>query len=502
MNTFEVYIHGNPYGQQIAGSEKNREYVRKFYSYSRDASRRKEKAILVIEKCAGDVYYTYLRPYGICDSQGRPNAFFGLTLSFNKAYCSRVYKLFQILEAVYEQVCLNSILEISGNVEKYLVGDFESAQKDNKSTVDVILDVLNHKIPELLAQYIQSVSKTNDTYDITSKVISLMDVDSPVFMEYFEKYSIIVSPNLQSASIAYEAVARQKDVLTTENAKLQSEISSLTSEMMSLKKNINSAHVNSPRHSQDKKNLKEDLERISEERDRLRDKIDEAEKSIKIIEEPFQKLIQLLSGRFLEKSERFHKNIDIESKEDSSVYSTQLWPEWANRILLGLVFILCCVILVVVLRNGKGQPVNKDAVAMETSDSIAKVNQNNGHSLAQSSNSNSGLSEESAEYDLWENCYINIKGGDENLILGRSYGVEMVRFQNGSIVKDENGHNIIAHVPDGKWTLKIGDVDIPIDANSAYFTIDRESYKDKQVIISYVVNDQPVKNLTCTVREK
>ncbi len=58
------------------------------------------------------------------DVEGRPEAFFALTVSFHKSYCTNVYRLFQLFEAVYSQICVGSILQQSENIERFLVADF------------------------------------------------------------------------------------------------------------------------------------------------------------------------------------------------------------------------------------------------------------------------------------------------------------------------------------------------------------------------------------------
>ncbi len=502
MKAFEAYIHGNPYGQQIVGSQKNREYIRKFYSFAREASSRNDEAILIIEICAADVYYTYLRPKGMCDSQGRSGAFFAITLSFEKEYCSKVYKLFQLFEAIYEQVCLDSFIERRGAGGKYLVGDFNQARKDSQYTVDVIQEVLNHKIPELLSPYIHPLSQVTNTYDMSTKEISLKDVDSPMFMEYFEKHSILVSPSLPSATVRYEAIAKQKDVLVNEVAKLKSELSSLSSDKESLSKQLNSQKSRMQHTSSESSAMKQDIEKITQERDDLRCRLNEVADSISQIKEPFSSLVGLFSGRLGAKKIYSYREVDIEQSEVSRESSTGIWSERVSQILLALVMVLCCIILVLVISNGRVQVADTDVDKKENADSVVSQSPKDVGSIAQTAKSNSVPGNESAGYDSWNDCKINIVNGGDSLEVGKSYELELLKLNSeGKLAKDKDGKNISPNVSVGNWVVKVDGIQQPINYEQPYFTI-AEDYKGKCVTISYEVNGKEGINRKCMVKNK
>ena len=148
MNPFEIYIHGTPRGHQICGGQTNHDYISTFYNHDSQA---KEKVVLRADICAGDSFYTYIRRQDVYDVEGRPEAFFALTVSFHKSYCTNVYKLFQLFEAVYSQICVGSILQQSENIERFLVADFTAARSGADATVDKIQAAFNQKIVELIS---------------------------------------------------------------------------------------------------------------------------------------------------------------------------------------------------------------------------------------------------------------------------------------------------------------------------------------------------------------
>lgn len=198
MSSFEIYVHGTPRGHQIWGSEYNHDYISTFYNHDSQAS---EKVVLQIDVCAGDSFYTYIRHQNVYDVEGRPQAFFALTVSFRKAFCTNVYKLYQLFDAVYNQICLGSILKQSGNGETYLVADLTTARSGANATVDKIQVAFAQKLAELIVPTLQTLS-WGDTFNRAKKSISLFEVDSPLFFDYLKKYSVIVSPNMQPAAIA------------------------------------------------------------------------------------------------------------------------------------------------------------------------------------------------------------------------------------------------------------------------------------------------------------
>lgn len=147
MSNFDLYIHGTPNGHQIWGSEKNHDYISNFYNHDANFP---DKVALQIDICMQDSYYTYIRQQNVYDSNERPGSFFAMTVCFTKAYCTNVYKLFQIFEVVYNQVCIGSLITLKQNKEIYLVSDFEASRTGNTLTVDRIRNIFNKNIGDLI----------------------------------------------------------------------------------------------------------------------------------------------------------------------------------------------------------------------------------------------------------------------------------------------------------------------------------------------------------------
>lgn len=491
MNTFDIYVHGTPRGHQIWGSEHKHDYISTFYNHDTPAS---EKVILQIDVCGGDSFYTYMRHQNVYDVEGRPQAFFALTVGFRRAYSTNVYRLYQLLDAVYNQICVGSILKQSGNGESYIVADLITARSGVNATVDKIQAAFTQKIAELIVPTLQPLS-FGDTFNRAKKTVSLQEVDSPLFFDYVKRYSVIVSPNMQPSAVAYDEVsnelkqvAAQKKALLSSNEHLQSEISSLTQENKTL-----SSQLHASASSADKKykakieQLQNDLNSVTDERDSLKKKILEATNSIEQIDQPFQKLTRLLAGRFPEgRSQKHHDHLG-DKQEINSKSQTSAWTDWVNIILLGLVLICCCIILAVVLRTS---PEGSDNVQQNSqTEEVAYTTVTNAYEdegQVEDNESSIDGNEEEMSYDSWDECILNIRDGGDNLSLNKEYALSVTK----------NGKK--ANVPDGEWFVFIQN-GVPIN-NGNTFTITDQSTKGKNLMIEYRIDGKPVKTRLCIIQ--
>lgn len=484
MSTFDIYVHGTPRGHQIWGSEHSHDYISTFYNHDTQAS---EKVVLQIDVCGGDSFYTYIRHQNVYDVEGRPQAFFALTVGFRKAFCTNVYRLYQLFDAVYNQICVDSILKQSGNGESYLVADLTTARSGANATVEKIQAAFTQKIAELIVPTLQSLSSV-DTFNRPKKTISLLEVDSPLFFGYLKKYSVIVSPNMQPSTIAYDTisaelkqVSAQKKALSSSNEQLQADLATLSQENKSLSAQLHaSASSTEKKYKSKLEQLQNDLTNITEERDSLNQKIKEATSSIELIDQPFQKLTRLLAGRFPESRSQKRNNYLEEEHEANTRSQKPIWRDWLNSILLGLVFVCCCVILAVLLKSSAID----DASETNSKSGVEEVEAYSETTTLQ--NYSTGDSEESApSYDSWEECFLDIEDGGDNLKLNQNYTL--------SVTKKGNPANI----PNGQWSVYINEGEEINDDNS--FIITDPSSHGKEVTISYLVNGQPVKQRICKI---
>ncbi len=357
MNKVDIYIHGTPKGHEIWGSEKNEDYIKTFYNHDSAAA---EEASMQIDICQGDAYYTYVRRQNVYNSEGRPGAFFAMTVCFAKAYCANVYVLYQIFDAVYKQICVGSLISQKHGKESYMVSDFRSASSNGKMTVEMMQAAFLSKVRELIEPYLQPLGNTGDTFNKVKMRYSLKEVDSPLFFDYFKRQSIIVSPNLEPAQTVNQAIKRQladvngqKGNLEIANARLKSENDALANENQSLSNQLRASEsLSEKKHSASIDKLKEQLKSTEEElrstrkdRDDLAAKIRAAKSSVEQIDKPVQKLTRLLAGRFPESNKAADGKTESGKQSSSNENSRKVRHEGFGNILLGIIIILCLAIL-------------------------------------------------------------------------------------------------------------------------------------------------------------
>ncbi|MDE6824746.1 MAG: hypothetical protein K2J27_08510 [Duncaniella sp.] len=468
MNTFDTYIHGTPRGHQIWGAEKNHDYINQFYNHDLQID---DKVFIQGDICAGRSFYTYIRRQNLFDVEGRPNAFFAITVSFNRAYCTNVFKLYKLFDAVYNQLCIGPIINQFSDSEKFIVPDFKVAHSGNRLTVEKIQLVLHQKIEELIVPYLTAIT-SGDTFNKAKRTFSLLDVDSPAFFDLFQKYSIIISPTIQSSIITYENISNnlkevmlQRNTLLDTNNKLQLEISSLSQEKKSLSKQLHTSHLSTKKKYEAKiDQLQQDLNTITAERDTLKYKIDEASISFELIAEPIQKVSQVLAERF---SEKYQEKVEEPTDSKASVSKKTFYKTWRNwfrynwfnSMLLILIFICCCTILITVLKS-------KNTSSIFTEIAPAQI-------------------EDIKSYDItWEEYSIDIKDGGDNLRKNKKYTLRIMKDSN--VVKDLNE----------EWEVWVNN-NLMNQENTFLIPSD---CNDSTVKIICIINGNPVKDRICKIQ--
>lgn len=484
MNAFEIYVHGTPRGHQIWGSEHNQDYISTFYNHDARAS---EKVVFQIDICSGDSFYTYMRQQNVYDVEGRPRAFFALTVCFRKTFCTNVYRLYQLFDAVYSQICVGTILKQSGNGESYLVADLTVARSGANTTVDRIQAAFAQKVSELIVPTVQPIS-TGDTFNRQKKIISLLEVDSPLFFDCIKKYSVIVSPEMPPAALAYDAVSNElkqasahSKALCSSNEKLQSEIAALSQENKSLSNQLQASVSSTEKKYKNKlEQLQSDLIKVAKERDSLKHKIGEAASSIELIDQPFQKLTRLLAVRFPE--DRSLRSNDSMGDKQVVIRKNQnpIWLHWLNSVLLGFVLVCCFTILFLVLKSQGNEDIERPHSDGEYS--FAEISSD---TIVQEKLAEVITEESTPTYDSWDACFLNIKNGGDTLSLNKPYTL--------SITKQGEP----ANVPKGYWSVYINKGELINKGDSLIIT--DPAYRGQNIMIEYIVDGKTVKTRVCKI---
>lgn len=330
--SFEIYIHGVPNGHDIVGPETNREYISRFYNAS-DSS---EDAVMQIDIYKGSCFYTYLRKNNVANFSNRPGSFFALTVCFNQAYCQSVYLLFRLLEAVYTQICEGTIIRSDKKGSQFLVGNLNDARFGGQSAVELIRTKLAEKLTEIPVRAQQT--GVVDTYNRAKKTISLMDVDSPTFLQYCGSYSLTVSPTLPASSAAYDDalnfLSKYKDkssALESENAKLKEEVATLSQKDIAHEEERRRyVSESEKKRKQEQKEHNARVEKLQKERDELQRRMTGAKESVTQLQRNFNLFAETFTNR-KDGSEDF----------GASPSKNGGFGNWTNSILLMLILFVC-----------------------------------------------------------------------------------------------------------------------------------------------------------------
>lgn len=188
MGDFFVKIYGAPFTFDLyKGTEQESNYFQTFDNGGN------EPVKMTIHRLAnGWVSYNYLR-YGFVTSSGRTGSFFGMSVVFNKIYCSDFKNMYELFEGVYAAVAKESILfDIPEQGKpKYKIHTFAEAEKVMQWIEKVIGDNLRGGLANDLrpAQFPASNAEGMEA--------RLNPKDgNPAIAEALKKYSVVSVSNL------------------------------------------------------------------------------------------------------------------------------------------------------------------------------------------------------------------------------------------------------------------------------------------------------------------
>lgn len=186
---FVIRIYGAPYGFELyEGSEQELNYFQVFDNGSLEPVK-----MTVHRLNNNQISYNYLR-YGYVTSGGRTGSFFGMSVVFNKSYCSEFTRMYQLFEAVYGTIVNNAILfeELTTGQwqARYKIGKFSEAEDE----VRRIKGVLAQNIQGTLASSIRSIDFSSSVSRDKELRLSA-NVGNELVSNAIKKYSIVtISP--------------------------------------------------------------------------------------------------------------------------------------------------------------------------------------------------------------------------------------------------------------------------------------------------------------------
>lgn len=167
---------------------------------------------------------------------------------FERQYCTQVATLYELLETIYKQLCLNNIIEKSGDQEHFLVAQFQ----EKESVLVQITNIIQQNIEKYISNSSETIKSKQDTISTQIKSYSTVDVDSPQFITDCLAQRVLVSPSimtkdrlpqeLQQKIIAIEAqkaeVLKEKNRWQLEAEHSQEENTALTRKQKELQEQV------------------------------------------------------------------------------------------------------------------------------------------------------------------------------------------------------------------------------------------------------------------------
>ena len=341
MEQFDLYVHGVPVGHEICGCNEELDYIKGFYNHDEKVE---VSTLLQIDIVNGKSFYTYLRKKNVRNAEGRPGSYFGLTVSFSDRYCTNVQMLYEILDAIYKQICIDCLIKPENGVDRFLVKQISTASYKNQNAVDYIKRVFKNNIENLHFDNLNGSSSSK-----AEEKFSLMEVDSPLFHETLQQRRILVSPEYKMASVAYNNLLKELEPIQDENERLKTANTQLANRKDSLYKEVERLENElsditasaSKKYKKQLEELQKELKDCKEEKDKLDAKIKEATSAVDLIDEPFKKLARLLASRFQDKDEKIGKKSSEKHSACRTQYKETKWSSMGNIILLLVVAALC-----------------------------------------------------------------------------------------------------------------------------------------------------------------
>lgn len=487
MKSIKILVHGVPVGHEMFGYDRDDEksYLKEFYDIKIDSS-----SAMVTDIIEGNSYYTYIRKYvnesgnDFTNCEGRPGSYFGITICFSKETCDNVYMLYNILDSVYRQKIVGTIIKETKTGSAYLVREIEKVTFGDKSILSWLTIVLEKKIEELIGNSFTSIQSPITTKGKTK--FNLAEVDSPIFRDSVRSKQVILSPEFSSSSKLVSDFEQKIGPLETEKNRLKKSNEELSEDLKKLRidfENFKKAQERSEGSTKKQfeeqiKKLKEDLETTTSERDKLQETINKARKNIDLIDEPSSELMRLLASRFREDDKKSNPKRTENNPKDRSKNSFISWAPVLNCILLFCIIILCVIMLLRMENNNNRIVGNQDQYSVADtlkSKSVETPSDNPSQEQTLSGDDVNVEVEETFTFDDFKACKINVTNysGTGGLQKNKKYGLNLVRITDSKK----------ANVPDGAWISTEG-----ATVNKNILTVNEDATPGTNILVKYVVD--------------
>jgi hypothetical protein len=286
------YIHGVPKGQDVWGSEQDRDYIKSFYSASYAESVRFVVEIIPAKKRA---FYTYLRAKNVFGSENREGSYLGMTISLEGVYCTDNESLFALFDTIFNKRIIGSILQSNSGNLRFTLPAFDGKSKE--------LESLQSEFLKQLDSFAEDLEKIDSTFTGSANgqiaYYNTSEVDSSNFFSVLKQtLKVYISPEYATKDAQIAALKKQVDPekvknkqLSEDNAELEVKLSAATE-----KGKRNDAEIASLRS--DKQKLEEENKGLRNENASLKSELERnkakssIERSVGQIKQPLEELLR------------------------------------------------------------------------------------------------------------------------------------------------------------------------------------------------------------------
>lgn len=236
------YIHGVPRGQNIWGTEQDRDYIKCFYS---SAYTEGVRFVVEVIPSRRKSFYTYIVGKNVLGFDGRCGSFFAMTISFEDVFCTDIDNLYRLFRIVFERLICGTLLSNQGGSYRYISGTFDGKAKElNAARTELLhnLNSFNDDFEDIDGSFASAPSQV--------VLFNNLDVDSPSFYETLKRtLKVYVSPEYPTKD---EYIANLKRKVVIENSNNQQ----LSEELKTIKAQLSSSNNSANQLKSENKNLK------------------------------------------------------------------------------------------------------------------------------------------------------------------------------------------------------------------------------------------------------
>ena len=288
------YIHGVLKGQEIWGSEQDRDYIKSIYSAPNN---RNEQVRFVVEiiPTKKKTYYTYIREKNVFGAENREGSYFGMTVSFDGVYCTDNESLFTLFDTVFNKRIIGTLLQNQNGNFRFAVASFEGKNKELESIQTAFLKQLDS-----FAEDLDNIDNSfHGTLAGQIPLYNISDIDNSSFFNVLRKtLKVFISPEYPTRDAQIASLRKQIEPEKAKNKQLLEEKGELESKLSaSIEKNkryeAELASFRGDKQKLDEENKKLRTENASLKTDLERNKAKNGiEKSVNLIKQPLDELLR------------------------------------------------------------------------------------------------------------------------------------------------------------------------------------------------------------------